>query len=677
MASAAEQLAANISLSTFSKATELKKRLWFTLGALVLFRFLSFVPLPGIDPRAMAELFQTAQGGVLDFFNTFSGGSLERMSVIAVGVMPYITASIVVQLVASLHEPWKQLKKEGEVGRKKLNQYTRYLTVLLTTGYGYGVATQLMAAQNSPVVAPGPLFIVSTMVCLTAGTLFLMWIGEQITARGIGNGVSLIIMAGIVATIPRALAQLFEGGRTGTMDPTIVFGIIIAVVLLVMAICFMERAQRRVLIQYPKRQTARGMMQQERSHLPLKLNTSGVIPPIFASSLLLLPLTVLQLSGGGATPDSTSGDWLITVSTYLQHGAPLYLLLYAAGIAFFAFFYTAVQFNSEETAENSEAARRVHSRHPPGQGDRAIFRLSAQQDHGDRSDLPGGHLPHPGDRHQSGRNPILSGRHQPAHRRQRHHGHGQSDPEPLDRAPIWRFDQEGEAEGRPTPLGGLIATGENIPVDIILLGPPGAGKGTQAKRLEQTRGMVQMSTGDMLRSAREAGTPVGMMVREVMDRGELVSDAIVSALIGEQLDCCAGQGAIFDGYPRTRQQAEALEILLAERGRKLDHVIELAVDEEALVERITGRFTCATCGAGYHDKFKLPKAEATCDVCGGHQFVRRPDDNEQTVRTRMAEYRVKTAPILPYYEEKGLVRRVDGMGSVDEVAAAIDAILDS
>ncbi len=213
-------------------------------------------------------------------------------------------------------------------------------------------------------------------------------------------------------------------------------------------------------------------------------------------------------------------------------------------------------------------------------------------------------------------------------------------------------------------------------MDIILLGPPGAGKGTQAKRLEQTRGMVQMSTGDMLRSAREAGTPVGLMVREVMDRGELVSDAIVSALIGEHLDQAQDKGAIFDGYPRTRHQAEALEILLGERSRALDHVIELAVDEEALVERITGRFTCATCGAGYHDRFKLPKVEAICDVCGGHEFVRRPDDNEQTVRTRMAEYRAKTAPILPFYEEKGLVRRVDGMGGVDEVATAIDAILD-
>jgi adenylate kinase len=214
-------------------------------------------------------------------------------------------------------------------------------------------------------------------------------------------------------------------------------------------------------------------------------------------------------------------------------------------------------------------------------------------------------------------------------------------------------------------------------VDIILLGPPGAGKGTQAKRLEQTRGMIQLSTGDMLRSAREAGTPVGLRVREVMDRGELVSDAIVSALIGEHLDSARDRGAIFDGYPRTLQQAEALEFLLDERGRKLNYVIELGVDEEALVERITGRFTCASCGAGYHDRFHLPKAEGTCDVCGGHEFKRRPDDNEQTVRTRMAEYRAKTAPILPFYEEKGLVRRVDGMASVEDVAAAIDAILDS
>jgi preprotein translocase subunit SecY len=347
-------MAGNISLANFAKATELKKRLWFTLGALILFRFLSYVPMPGIDPTAMTSLFDTQKGGVLDFFNTFSGGSLSRASIIALGVMPYITASIVVQLGATLYGPWQQLKKEGETGRKKMNQYTRYLTVLLTSVQGYWIAVGLEtlgATQGiSAVVEPGLMFRIAATISLVGGTLFLMWIGEQITSRGIGNGVSLIIMAGIVASMPVHIAQLFEGGRTGTMDPLLVAAIVALAVGLVLFICFVERAQRRVPIQYPKRQTARGMMQPERSHLPIKINIAGVIPPIFASSLLLMPLTILQMAGARSNPDS--GDWLITVSTYLQHGSPLYLLLYGAGIAFFCFFYAAVQFNSEETAEN-------------------------------------------------------------------------------------------------------------------------------------------------------------------------------------------------------------------------------------------------------------------------------------------------------------------------------------
>ncbi len=355
MASAAEQMASSISLASFAKATELKKRLWFTLGALVLFRLLSFVPVPGIDPVAMQTLYQTQSGGILDVFNTFSGGALERFSIIALGVMPYITASIVVQLGGTLYGPWQALRKEGEAGRKKLNQYTRYLTVAITLVQGYlairGLESQSVRQAIGAVVEPGILFQFTGTLSLVGGTMFLMWIGEQITARGIGNGVSLIIMAGIVAGLPKAGVQLLEGSRTGTLSPVLVIGIIGMAVALVLFICFMERAQRRVLVQYPKRQTVRGM-QQERSHLPIKLNTAGVIPPIFASSLLLLPLTMLQWAGGNTTADSASGDWLITISTYLQHGTALYLFLSGAGIAFFCFFYTSVQFNSEETAEN-------------------------------------------------------------------------------------------------------------------------------------------------------------------------------------------------------------------------------------------------------------------------------------------------------------------------------------
>jgi len=355
MASAAEQLASSISLANFQKATELKKRLWFTIGALILFRLLSFVPVPGIDPVAMNALYQTQSGGILDVFNTFSGGALSRFSIVALGVMPYITASIVVQLGATLYGPWQALRKEGETGRKKLNQYTRYLTVMITLVQGYlavrGLESQSMRQGISAVVAPGLLFEIAGTVSLVGGTLFLMWIGEQITSRGIGNGVSLIIMAGIVARLPQAVGQLLEGGRTGSISGIVVVGIVVLAVVLVLFICFMERAQRRVLIQYPKRQTARGM-QQERSHLPIKLNTAGVIPPIFASSLLLMPLTVLQWAGNRTSAEGSASDWLITISTFLQHGSPAYMALYGVGIAFFCFFYRAVQFISEETADN-------------------------------------------------------------------------------------------------------------------------------------------------------------------------------------------------------------------------------------------------------------------------------------------------------------------------------------
>ena len=355
MASAADQMAQSISLAKFAQATDLKKRLWFTIGALIVFRMLSYVPLPGIDPTALGLLSQQTKGGVLDFFNTFSGGALTRMSLIALGVMPYITASIVVQLATSLSPQLAAIKKEGESGRKKLNQYTRYGTVALTALQGYFIAVGLEAlGANSgvqAVIQPGMMFRIAAVISLVGGTMFLMWLGEQITSRGIGNGVSLIIMAGIVAHLPTTLVNLLEGGRSGSLDPVKLIGIILAVVLLVLFICFMELSQRRILIQYPKRQTQRGM-QAERSHLPLKLNTAGVIPPIFASSLLLMPLTITQFAGNRVKGDSWWGDVIISLNQYLQHGSPVYMLLYGAGIIFFSFFYTAVQFNPEETAEN-------------------------------------------------------------------------------------------------------------------------------------------------------------------------------------------------------------------------------------------------------------------------------------------------------------------------------------
>ena len=356
MASRADNIASNLSLANFSKATELKKRIWFTLGALIVFRFLSFVPLPGVNPLILESLYEQTRGGILDLFNTFSGGSLERMSLIALGVMPYITSSIVVQLAASLHPSLIALKKEGESGRKKINQYTRYGTVFLTIIQGWFLASGLEAygAQSGlqAVVEPGVMFRVGAVISLVGGTMFLLWLGEQITSRGIGNGVSLIIMAGIVAQFPTFVANLFEGGRSGSISAFIIISLVLMFVALILFIAFMERAQRRVLIQYPKRASQRGMMQADRSHLPLKINTAGVIPPIFASSLLLLPLTITQFAGNSVSPDSAMGGFIVSLNQYLQHGQPIYLSLYAAGIIFFTFFYTAVVFNPEETADN-------------------------------------------------------------------------------------------------------------------------------------------------------------------------------------------------------------------------------------------------------------------------------------------------------------------------------------
>jgi preprotein translocase subunit SecY len=347
MASAAEQLAANLNLGAFSKATELKKRIWFTLLALIVYRLGCYIPLPGIDPHALAQMFQKQSGGILDMFNMFSGGALQRMTIFALNIMPYVSASIIVQVMTIVSPQLEALKKEGESGRKKMTQYTRYLTVGLAAVQAYGLAASLQNGQGV-VIDPGIVFLVTTVITMTGGTVFLMWMGEQITSRGIGNGISLIIFAGIVAQLPRGLLQALELGRTGALSYVVVFGMLIMAVVVFLFIVFMERAQRRILVQYPKRQQGNRMYGGESSHLPLKLNTSGVIPPIFASSLLLLPITIFgflgtQRGSGGVT------DWIMN---QIGHGKPLYMVLYAVGIVFFCFFYTSIVFNPAETAEN-------------------------------------------------------------------------------------------------------------------------------------------------------------------------------------------------------------------------------------------------------------------------------------------------------------------------------------
>jgi preprotein translocase subunit SecY len=345
MVSAAEQLAANLNFSALAKADELKKRIYFTLGALIVYRLGTYIPLPGIDPTAWEQIFKSQAGGILGMFNMFAGGGINRMAIFALNIMPYISASIIIQLMTTVSPTLENLKKEGEQGRKVMNQYTRYLTVALAAIQAYGISVGLEGAGNV-VTDPGLFFRLSTVITLTGGTVFLMWLGEQITSRGIGNGISLIILSGIVANIPAALAGMFELGRKGGMSTGLILAVLVMAVAVVTFIVFMERAQRRLLIQYPKRQVGNRMFEGQSSHLPLKLNTSGVIPPIFASSLLLLPTTVANFNAGqGPT-------WLTAITTQLGHGRPLFLILYVGLIVFFAFFYTAIVFNPTETAEN-------------------------------------------------------------------------------------------------------------------------------------------------------------------------------------------------------------------------------------------------------------------------------------------------------------------------------------
>ena len=345
MVSAAEQLVSNLNFAAFAKADELKKRIWFTLGALIIYRLGTYIPIPGINPEALADVFRQQQSGILGMFNMFSGGAVGRMAIFALNIMPYISASIIIQLLTTVSPHLEQLKKEGEQGRRQINQYTRYGTVFLATLQGYGIAVGLEGAGNV-VLDPGAFFRITTVITLVGGTVFLMWLGEQITARGVGNGISLIIFAGIIAELPSALVGTLELGRQGALSGGLIVILLVMAIAVIGVIVFMERAQRRLLVQYPKRQTGNSMAQGDSSHLPLKLNSAGVIPPIFASSLLLLPITVANFSAGQGP------EWLTSVTAMLGRGQPLYILIYVSLIIFFAFFYTAIVFNPKDTAEN-------------------------------------------------------------------------------------------------------------------------------------------------------------------------------------------------------------------------------------------------------------------------------------------------------------------------------------
>jgi len=351
MASAAEQLAANMNFGAFAKATDLHKRLLFTLGALIIYRLGTYVPVPGINMTAYEHAFSGQANGIFGMMNMFSGGAVGRMAIFALNLMPYISASIIIQLMGTVYQPWEKLRKEGgEAGRKQLNQYTRYLTVILGLIQSLTIANSM---QATIALHPGPFFLISTCFTLTGGTLFLMWLGEQITSRGIGNGSSMIIFAGIVAVLPKTLGSLLALSSNGQMNAFELVMILVLLIGAIVFIVFMERAQRRLLVQYPKRQVGNRIMGGESSFMPLKVNTSGVIPPIFASSLLLMPTSVTAFfAGKDPSKLPVYFRWVPQLSSYLQHGQPIFMTLYAALIIAFTFLYTSLVFNPDETAEN-------------------------------------------------------------------------------------------------------------------------------------------------------------------------------------------------------------------------------------------------------------------------------------------------------------------------------------
>ena len=538
----------NIAAGAFSQATDLKKRIFFTIFILIIYRVGTYVPLAGIDPVALKEIMATSQKGLLGMFNMFSGGAVTRMAIFALGIMPYISSSIIVQLLTGVSDYFKRLKEQGEIGRKKITQLTRYGTVLIACLQGYGVSVGLENA-GSMVINPGLYFKITTTITLVAGTTFLMWLGEQITLRGVGNGISLIIFSGIVAEIPRALASTFELGRTGALSALMIVGIFVLVILTVLFIVFVERAMRKILINYPKRQVGNKIYGGESSHLPLKINTAGVIPAIFASALLLLPVTLTNFG-------LSESEIFLDISSMFTQGQPLYMLLYASGIIFFSFFYTSIVFNPKETAENL----RKYGGYIPGirPGDRSaeyietiLIRLTT---------IGSMYLTfvclmpefliskYPIPFYLGGTSILIVVV-----------GNGYChNSNKINEFSIWVINQKDK-------IWKIISF-----MNSIIFGPPGAGKGTQADFIVNKFDLHQLSTGQVLRNEIKNKTELGSKISSIINSGSLVSDDIVKKLVENFISNKKYKNRlIFDGYPRNLTQAKTLIELLSQDKQKL------------------------------------------------------------------------------------------------------------
>ena len=625
------------------KVPEIRKKLAFTAAMLALYRFGSFIPVPGVNVEALKQIEENYAGSnILGFLNLFTGGGLSRLALFALGIMPYITASIILQLLTVVSPSLEKLSKEGEVGQQKITQYTRYLTVGLAAAQAVGYVFLFRSQGNAagaPVIdnfTPGGIILI--VVCLTAGCVLLMWMGELITQRGIGNGISLMIFASIVAGLP-------SGIQAWWTNPDQVFKVIMPFLALgcIAAIVFVQEGQRRIPVQYAKRVIGRRMSGGGQTYLPLRVNMAGVIPVIFAASIMAFPPTVGELLPGAqglATFFSPNGWAYIVGETVLHH--PLHVLLHRGHL------------QPGGPGGQPQEVRRLHPRRAAGPADGRVPRPHPRAVDVPRRPVPcrGGRAPdHP---HQPDFRELLLRRH--------------VDPDRDRRGP--RHHEAARGAAHDAQLRGLPEVSE---LNLILFGPPGAGKGTQAARLREDFDLPYIATGDMLREHRTNETELGKQAAEYMSNGDLVPDELVIEMIMEEIETKGDDGFLLDGFPRSAGQADALSEEIERRGRRLTAALLITADDDTVLQRITGRRVCSN-GHVYHVENDPPKHEGVCDQCG-KPLKQRDDDKAEVVSKRLKTYHEQTEPLKDYYEERGLLRRFDGSRSPTEVHDHIRATL--